>query len=123
MIENFLRWVAEKFGSIVFVCVSVSLCVCSSILAPGARTAGPIGTGEELFDATEQRKDDGANHGAISGTCQRANPCKKYVDRDAGLTNGRIRLKLCGLIATMGGQNPFEKAMVLSSYLSVTRTT
>ena len=38
------------------------------------------------------------------GTCQRATPCKKSVDRAAGLTNGRIGLKLCGKMATIRGQ-------------------
>ena len=46
----------------------VSLCVCPSILAPGARTAGPIGTGEGSFDVPERQKDDGANCGAIGAT-------------------------------------------------------
>ena len=39
--------------------------VCPSILAPGARTAGPIGTGEGSFDAPERRKDDGDKNGVI----------------------------------------------------------
>ena len=36
-------------------------------------------------------------------TCDRPNPCKKSVDRAAGPTNGRIRLKLSGPIANTGG--------------------
>ena len=65
MIEDFLWWVAEKswFHGI---CGCVS--VCPSILAPGARTAGPIGTGVGSFDATERWKDDGANCKAICAT-------------------------------------------------------
>ena len=65
MIEDFLCWVAEKRWAN-GVCVSVF--VCPSILAPGARKAGQIGTGEAPFDAPEWRKDDGANRGAIGGT-------------------------------------------------------
>ena len=42
--------------------------VCPSIFAPGAQTAGPIGTGEAPFDAPERRKDDGANCRVIGGT-------------------------------------------------------
>ena len=34
--------------------------VCPSILAPGARTVGLIGTEEAPFDAPERRKNDGA---------------------------------------------------------------
>ena len=40
----------------------------SSILAPGAQTAGLIGTGEAPFDVPERRKDDGASRGAIDAT-------------------------------------------------------
>ena len=65
MIGDFLWWVAEKkVGSVVFVRVSV----CSSISASGARSAGPIETGEAPFDAPERRKDDGANRGVIGTT-------------------------------------------------------
>ena len=35
-------------------------------------------------------------------------PSKKVVAQGAGQTNGRIRLKLCGLIATISGLSPFE---------------
>ena len=48
----------------VLVCVSVR----SSILAPGAQTAGPIGTNETPFDAPEEPKDDEANRGVIGAT-------------------------------------------------------
>ena len=64
MIKDFLWWVAEKVGSIVFVCVSV----CPSILSPGAGTGGRIGTGEAPFDAPEPQKNDGTNRGAIDAT-------------------------------------------------------
>ena len=37
--------------------------------------------------------------------CDRANPCKKAVAKDAGQANGRIRLRLGGLIATIIGLN------------------
>ena len=84
--------------------MSVSVCVCvrSSILAPGARTAGPIGTGEGLFDAPDRQKDDGANRVAIGARWHvpRANPCKKSVDKAAGLTKGRIGLNFCETKAT-----------------------
>ena len=63
-------WSLRKIGSIVFVC----LCVCSSIFAPGARTAELIGTSGISFDAPEQRKDDGANRGAIGATWQVPRP-------------------------------------------------
>ena len=55
----------KKVGSMVFVC----LCVHSSILAPGARTAKPIGTGDGLFDAPDLRKDDGVYCGVNGATC------------------------------------------------------
>ena len=58
----------KKVASMVLVCLSVCLCVRSSILAPGARMAGQIGTGEAPFEALERRKDDGANRGAIDAT-------------------------------------------------------
>ena len=45
-----------------------SMHVCPTILTPGVRTAGLIGTGEAPFDAAEWRKDDGANHGMIGTT-------------------------------------------------------
>ena len=64
MIEDFLWWVAENVVYMVFVCLSVY----PSILAPGSRTAGAIGTEEAPFDAQERWKDDGANREAINGT-------------------------------------------------------
>ena len=42
--------------------------------------------------------------------CDCANTCKEVVARGAGQTNERIWLKLDGLIATMGGLNPFGQA-------------
>ena len=38
------------------VCVRVRVSVSPSILVFGARTAGPVRTGEESFDAPEKRK-------------------------------------------------------------------
>ena len=46
----------------------------------------------------------------------RGNPCKKVVVKAAGQNNGRIRLKLCGPMATIRGQNQSGVAMVLSSW-------
>ena len=43
------------------------LYVSPSILAPRARTGGPIGTGEASFDAPEHQKDVG-DHGRVIGT-------------------------------------------------------
>ena len=42
------------------------------------------------------------------GTChvRSRKPLQKSVDSGAGLTSGRIGLKLCTTIATKGGQNP-----------------
>ena len=54
----------KEVGLMVVAC----MCVSSSILAPGERTAKPIGTGDSLFDAPELRKDDGAYRGAIGAT-------------------------------------------------------
>ena len=42
--------------------------VCPSILAAAGRTTGPILIRETPFDASERRKDDGANRGPISTT-------------------------------------------------------
>ena len=41
---------------------------CPSILAPLAQRAVTIGTGQAQFDAAEQRKDGGKNHGVIDTT-------------------------------------------------------
>ena len=41
--------------------------VCRSIISIGARTSGPIETGEAPFDAPEQRKDFGDNFIVTSG--------------------------------------------------------
>ena len=110
MIEDFLWWVAEKSWAN-DVSMRVCVCVCPSILAPAARTAEPIGTGEAPFDAPKRRKYDGANRGAIGARWHvlRANVptlAKKVVAQDAGQTNQRIRLKLCISIAKLGGQVP-----------------
>ena len=40
------------------------------------------------------------------GTSDRAKPCKKPLVKGAGQTNGGIRLKLGGPLATMNGLNP-----------------
>ena len=77
MIEDSLWCVGEKNVRVVFVCLPV----CSSILTPGARAAGPIGTRKAPFDATERWKDDGANREEIGATCQRANPSKNQSAR------------------------------------------
>ena len=115
MIENFLSWVAEKRWAN-GVCVSV----CSRILAPGARTAWLILTGEAPFDAPERRKDDIDNRRAIGRTwyAPRANvPCKKrHFVKTACKTSGGIRLKLYGPMATLGVQNPFAEAMVAHTW-------
>ena len=55
----------KKVGRDVFVCVSV----CPSVLARGAQTAGPIGTGVAPFDAPIRRNDDGADLGSVGATC------------------------------------------------------
>ena len=54
----------KKVGPMVFVCLSM----CQSILAPGARTAGLIATGEAPFHTLEQQKDDGINCGVMGAT-------------------------------------------------------
>ena len=41
-------------------------------------------------------------------TCNHANFCKKDVAQGAGQANGRIQLKLGGLIAAMGRLNAFK---------------
>ena len=91
--------------------------VCPSIFAFGARTAVRIGTSEYSFDAPERWEDDGNGFGPIGCTRHVARAiaqilAKKKVARGAGQTNGRIRLRLGGLIATMGGLNPFKYATV-----------
>ena len=70
MLGDFLWWVAgEKLaGRCLCVCMYVGMSVCPSIFASGARTAGPIGTGEYPFDAPERRKDDGNGLGPIGCT-------------------------------------------------------
>ena len=46
----------------------VYMYVCSSIFASGARTAGPIGTGEYSFHVPERREDDGSQSEPIGCT-------------------------------------------------------
>ena len=92
--------------------MSVCLSVCQSIFVSGPRTAGWIGTGEYSFDAPERWKDDGNNFGPIGCTWHVPRAivqtlAKKIVAQGAGQANGRIRLKLGGLIATMGGLSPW----------------
>ena len=94
------------------VCLYVCMCVCPSIFDSGAQTAGRIGKGEYSFDAPEQWKHDGnafrtARLHVARVTCDRANPCKKVVAKGARQTNGRIQLKLGGLIATTVAVSPF----------------
>ena len=110
MLEDFPWWVAEK-SRLNGVCLSVCLCVRSNILAPGALTARPIGTGESSFVAPERAERRWCQSRSdrcfvARATCQRANPCKKSVDKAAGLTNGQIGLKFCETMATIEGQNP-----------------
>ena len=85
--------------------------VCPSILASGARAAGRIGTGKALFDVPERRKDNGASCGPIAATWHLPRAAaltlaKKTVRGAAGLTNGRIELKLFGQIPTTDGLDP-----------------
>ena len=69
MNEDFLRWVGEKkVGRLVFVSLSVCVCVCPSISGHSARTAGPIGTGVVPIDAPKRRNDVGAGRGSAGGT-------------------------------------------------------
>ena len=110
MLGDFLWWVAEK--KLAQLCLSVCLCIQAFWHLEHERD-GPIGTGEASFYAPERRKGDGANRGAIGATCQCANPCKKYFDEAAGQTSGRTRLNPCGPMATIGGQNPVGKTMVV----------
>ena len=49
-------------------------------------------------------------------TCQCAIPCNKSFDKAICQNSGRIRLKLCGPMATIGKQNPFGDTMVLPSW-------
>ena len=63
------------------VCLSVCVFVCPSILARGAQTGGPIGTGVVPFDAPIQRNDDGAGRGSVGATC--------HVPRGAAQTSAR----------------------------------
>ena len=84
--------------------------VCSSIFAPGAQTAGLIGTGEYSLDAQKRRKDDGIRFRPIGCRChvQSHKPLKKKsLVQVAGQANGRIQLKLGEPIAPIGGLNPF----------------
>ena len=94
------------------VCLYVCMSVCPSIFDSGAQAAGRIGKGEYSFDAPEQWKHDGnafrtARLHVARVTCDRANPCKKVVAKGARQTNGRIQLKLGGLIATTVAVSPF----------------
>ena len=50
---------SSRAGVCLYVCMHVCLSVSPSIFASGAQTAGPIVTGEYLFDAPERRKYDG----------------------------------------------------------------
>ena len=82
--------------------------VCPSILASGARTAGLIGTGEALFDAPERWKVDGFICRAIGATRHVPRTISQTLEKSlfkaVGQTNGWIRLKLCGPMATIGEQ-------------------
>ena len=88
-----------------FVCTYV----CPSNFASEARTAGPIGTGETSFDTPERRKDAGAGCGLIGCTWHvprrtaQALAKKLLTGAAADPPNGRIRLKLSGMIANTGG--------------------
>ena len=101
LLGDFPWWVAGKkvVGSM-FVCMSV----CPSIFASGAQTAGPIETGEYRF----MRRSDGktmvlvADRSVARGRCH-VQSGKDQSERTAGQTIGRIRLKLGGPNATIGG--------------------
>ena len=58
-----------------------------------------------------------SDQSAARGTCHMRfrKPLQKIVAKGAGHTNGRIRLKLGGSIATMGGLNLLGKATVALS--------
>ena len=71
----------KKVEPNVFVCLCVCLFVCPSILARGAQTVGPIGTGVTPFGAPIRRNDDGAGPGLVGATC--------HVPRGAGQTSAR----------------------------------
>ena len=91
----------------------VCLSVCPSIFAFGARTASWIGKGEYSFNAPERRKDNDSDFGPIGCTWYvprviAQTLAKKVVFQGAGQTIVLIRLKLGGLIATMGWRNPMK---------------
>ena len=81
--------------------------MCSNIIGIGARTAGPIGTGEAPFDVPEQRKDYDGNFRVTGGiwhvTRTILQTCIKYLVKAAGQTNIWIWLKLGAPIATIVG--------------------
>ena len=66
--------------------------------------------GKYSFDAPERRKGNGVGFELMNRTWHVpraiAQVLEKIVSKNAGQTNRRIRLKLGGLIATMGGLNP-----------------
>ena len=99
MLEDFLWWVAGKSwpGD---VCVYV--CLCKHFRPNGwfdwdgqilVRRAGTVEK-RWCYLRTDRLH-------VARATCDRANPCKKSMVKGAGQTNGRIRLKLGGPIATM----------------------
>ena len=68
--------------------------------------------GDYSFDAPERQKDDGTNFGRIGCTWHVplavARILEKYLIKGAGVTIGRIRLKLSGPIGLLSGLNPLE---------------
>ena len=81
-----------------------------SILDSGARAAGPIGWAIIHSMRRNGRKTmvptlDGSD---ARGTChlRSREPLKKYLIKGAGVTIGRIRLKLGGPIGLLSGLNP-----------------
>ena len=119
MIENFLWWVAEKSLAMVFVCLSVCLPVC---LFKHFRHWSLKGwANRDWVGAVRRaRKEDGANRGVIGDTATfQSLQKKKQSDKAVDQTNGQIRPKLYGPIATIlpdfeGGDSgaPFTRATV-----------
>ena len=108
-IENFVRrfplvgcW--NKVGRPMF----VRVCVCVSV-SKHFRLWSPNGwsdrDGRIFVRCSGKTMVPVAERSVARGTChvQSCKKCKNYVRNAAGQTNGRIRLKLGGLIATMGG--------------------
>ena len=108
LLEDFLWWVAGKKLS------GRCLCVCMYVF-PSVQALSPreperlVGSGRA--NTRSMRRSGGKTMVPVSdqsvarATCHidRANHCKKVLAKGAGQTDGRIRLKLSGLLATIGG--------------------